>query len=100
VTLWTWWPPCAWRVGDGDIRADVCREVTFGDPFYFLDGPIAFGLLRACCWRWSGRGCLRTLWEKHSRRALLCSASPSLLVLIPGLGAKINGARRWIRIGR
>jgi cell division protein FtsW len=69
-----------------------------GDPFYFLERQFIFGFC----------GVLAALvvtrvpaeqWEKHSVTLLLLGIALLILVLIPGLGAKINGARRWLRIG-
>jgi cell division protein FtsW len=69
-----------------------------GDPFYFLERQFIFGFC----------GVLAALvvtrvpaeqWEKHSLTLLLLGLVLLTLVLIPGLGAKINGARRWLRVG-
>jgi cell division protein FtsW len=39
------------------------------------------------------------LWDKYSLGLLLFAILLLFLVLIPGLGATVNGARRWMRIG-
>lgn len=38
-------------------------------------------------------------WNRHSRVLLLLGFLLLLLVFLPGLGARINGARRWLRLG-
>jgi cell division protein FtsW len=69
-----------------------------GDPFYFLERQFIFG----CCGMLVALAVTRVpaeQWEKHSVTLLLLGLALLVLVLIPGLGAKINGARRWLRIG-
>jgi cell division protein FtsW len=39
------------------------------------------------------------LWHKYSLALILLAIALLVLVLIPGLGARVNGARRWLRIG-
>jgi len=70
---------------------------NLGDPFYFLERQFAFGLCGVLV-AWAVTRVPVDLWEKHSLALLLLGLSLLLLVLIPGLGAKINGARRWMRI--
>ena len=69
-----------------------------GDPFYFLERQFAFGLFGV-----AGAWCLTRVpaevWDRYSFALLLLAGVLLTLVLIPGLGAKINGARRWMRIG-
>jgi cell division protein FtsW len=71
---------------------------NLGDPFYFLERQFAFGLIGVLC------ACMLTrvpvqLWDKWGLPLLVLGLSLLLLVLIPGLGATVNGARRWMRIG-
>jgi cell division protein FtsW len=69
-----------------------------GDPFYFLERQFVFGLFGV-----AGAWCLTRVpaevWDRYSFALLLLAGVLLTLVLIPGLGAKINGARRWMRIG-
>jgi cell division protein FtsW len=69
-----------------------------GDPFYFLERQFGFGLFGVAV-GWCLTRVPAELWEKYSFALLLLAGLLLTLVLIPGLGAKINGARRWMRIG-
>ena len=69
-----------------------------GDPFYYLERQFLFGLCGVLA-AWVLTRVPAEQWEKHSLALLLLGLGLLLLVLIPGLGAKINGARRWLRIG-
>jgi cell division protein FtsW len=69
-----------------------------GDPFYFLERQFIFTLAGIAF----AFGMTRVpvhLWDKYSMALLLLALLLLTLVLIPGLGARVNGARRWLRIG-
>ena len=69
-----------------------------GDPFYFLERQFIFtaaGLLLG----WVVTRIPTELWDKYGLALLLLGLLLLALVLIPGLGARVNGARRWLRIG-
>jgi len=69
-----------------------------GDPFYYLERQFVFGLCGVAV-AWVVTRVPADFWEKHSLALLVLGLALLLMVLIPGLGAKINGARRWLRIG-
>ena len=69
-----------------------------GDPFYFLERQFAFGFCGVLL-AWIITRTPADLWEKNSVLLLLLGLALLLLVLVPALSAKINGARRWMRIG-
>ncbi len=52
-----------------------------------------------CCLRGLVTRVPTELWDKYSLALLLLGLLLLALVLIPGLGARVNGARRWLRIG-
>ncbi|GAC1301553.1 MAG: putative lipid II flippase FtsW [Steroidobacteraceae bacterium] len=71
---------------------------NLGDPFYFMERQFFFGLCGLGA-AWVVTRVPVEFWERHSLVLLLAGLALLLLVLIPGLGAKINGARRWMRVG-
>jgi cell division protein FtsW len=67
-------------------------------PFYFLERQFVFGFA-GLLFAWVVTRVPTELWDKYGL-ALLCVGLLLLfLVLIPGIGATVNGARRWLRIG-
>jgi cell division protein FtsW len=71
---------------------------NFSDPFYFLERQFIFalaGLMLA----WIMTRFPTELWHKYSLVLVVVALALLVLVLIPGLGARVNGARRWLRIG-
>jgi cell division protein FtsW len=69
-----------------------------GSPFYFLERQFIFGFA-GLLFAWLVTRVPTELWDKYSL-ALLCIGLLLLfLVLIPGIGATVNGARRWLRVG-
>ncbi len=40
-----------------------------------------------------------SVWERHARSLFLLSLVTLVLVLIPGIGTVVNGARRWLSLG-
>jgi cell division protein FtsW len=71
---------------------------NLGDPFYFLERQFFFGLVGVFA-AWILTRVPVNFWDKCSLPLLLLALLLLLLVLIPGLGATVNGARRWMRIG-
>ncbi len=69
-----------------------------GDPFYFLERQFVFSLVGLLC-AWLITRVPAQFWDRYSLALLLCGLLLLLLVLVPGLGATVNGARRWMRIG-
>jgi cell division protein FtsW len=73
-------------------------EKEAGHAFYYFQRQVTFvlaGLLAAAV----GLAVPTRLWEKHSIWLLLGAFLMLALVLVPGIGYTVNGARRWVRLG-
>jgi cell division protein FtsW len=68
------------------------------NPFYFLERQFAFGLA-GVVFAWVLTRVPSELWDKYSLPLLCMGVLLLVLVLIPGIGATVNGARRWFRVG-
>ncbi|RPI04061.1 MAG: hypothetical protein EHM71_14030, partial [Zetaproteobacteria bacterium] len=75
----------------------IRAQERFGDPMFFLKRQVI----------WAALGLLAMVWAmtwdpKRFQRVtpllFLASLLLLLLVLVPGIGLKINGARRWLRL--
>jgi cell division protein FtsW len=69
-----------------------------GNPFYFLERQFIFGAA-GLAFAWVVTRVPAELWDKYSLALLCVGLLLLVLVLIPGIGAMVNGARRWLRIG-
>ncbi|OHB76345.1 MAG: cell division protein FtsW [Planctomycetes bacterium RBG_16_59_8] len=70
----------------------------FSNPFYFLHRQLLWTLFSLMAFFVGFRIDYRT-WKKHALPILALAAVLLIVVLIPGIGTKLNGARRWLRIG-
>lgn len=68
------------------------------DATLFLRRQLLWVLLASCTFVLARTTELETL-RRHALPILLCAAGLLLAVLVPGVGRKIGGARRWIRLG-
>ena len=69
-----------------------------GNPFYFLERQFLFGAA-GLAFAWIVTRVPSELWDKYSLPLLCVGLLLLFLVLIPGIGATVNGARRWLRVG-
>jgi len=73
-------------------------EKETGQAFYYFKHQIVYvlgGLVAALI----GLAVPSRVWEKYSIYLLIGAFAMLVLVLIPGIGASVNGARRWVRLG-
>jgi cell division protein FtsW len=69
-----------------------------GNPFYFLERQFVFGAA-GLMFAWVVTRVPSEFWDKYSGVLLCLGLVLLMLVLIPGVGAIVNGARRWLRVG-
>ncbi len=73
-------------------------EKESGHAFYYFQRQVTFvlvGLVAAVV----GLAVPTRLWEKYSIWLLIGAFVMLALVLVPGIGYTVNGARRWVRLG-
>jgi cell division protein FtsW len=71
---------------------------SLGDPFHFFERQLLYVLLGVA----AGTVAVAiptTVWERYSMVLLGVAFVLLLLVLVPGIGAEVNGSRRWVRLG-
>ena len=80
------------------IASNVMAQTNYGDPFYFVKRQGMYAFL--------GVGALflgrKINYQKYQRWVypfLFISLTCLILVFIPGIGGKVRGAARWIRLG-
>ena len=73
-------------------------EKETGQAFYYFRRQVIYvlaGLVAALV----GVAVPTRLWDKYSIYLLIGAFAMLVLVLIPGIGTSVNGARRWVRLG-
>jgi cell division protein FtsW len=73
-------------------------EKETGEAFYYFQRQLIYvlaGLVAAA----AGLAVPTRVWDKYSMYLMAAALLLLLLVLIPGIGASVNGARRWMRLG-
>lgn len=71
---------------------------TYGDTWFFVKRHLVYlviGLTAAACVAMVPT----RLWQRYSSLILLCSIILLALVLVPGIGRRVNGAQRWLALG-
>lgn len=69
-----------------------------GSPFFYLQRQFIYSGVGVAV-AWAATRVPTELWEKYGTPLLFVGLLLLLLVLVPGIGAVVNGARRWLRVG-
>jgi len=76
----------------------VSAYVNFNDSYYFLKRQIIWAILGLLAMVFTMNVDYH-VWRKLSKPILLVTLALLVLVLVPGLGKVVNGARRWLGFG-
>ena len=69
-----------------------------GNAFFYLERQFSYGCVGVLM-AWAATRVPTQLWDRYSLPLMLFALALLLLVLVPGIGATVNGARRWLRVG-
>ncbi len=72
---------------------------NFGNPYYFFVRQIFLGVGFGSILFWLGLKIKISFYKRWAPLILLGSVFLVILVLLPGIGVSIGGARRWLRLG-
>lgn len=75
----------------------IRAQERFGDPNFFLKKQVIWATLGLLAMGWSMKWDLKRL-QRWTPILFLTSLFLLLLVLMPSVGIKVNGARRWLRL--
>ncbi len=71
----------------------------FGDPNYFVKHQILYGIFIGLPALWVMSRVDYHVWKKYAFPLMVAAIVALLLVLVPGIGLELLGAKRWINIG-
>lgn len=74
-------------------------RIRFGDEYYFFKRQLLFGVLPGLLILMVVKNIDYRFWKKVSLPFFITSIIFLILVFIPGFGAKIYGANRWVQLG-
>lgn len=74
-------------------------KIRFGDDYFFFKRQLFFGFLPGLLLLYISQKIDYNFWKKIAFPFFVTSVVLLILVFIPGIGAKIYGASRWIKIG-
>lgn len=77
----------------------VYSNTRFDDPYFFLKRQLFFGVLPGLVILFLTSKINYSFWRKVSVPLFILSVVCLILVFVPGFGAKIYGASRWLKLG-
>jgi cell division protein FtsW len=81
------------------LSASSVQALTnYGSAWYVFERQFAWAVIGAIAFFVSSRLDYR-IWQRHSRGLLAVGFIGLFVVLLPGIGIKVEGARRWIGMG-
>jgi cell division protein FtsW len=81
------------------LSASSVQALTnYGSAWYVFERQFAWAMIGAVAFFLSSRVDYR-IWQRHSRLLLAAGLIGLMVVLVPGIGVQVEGARRWIGFG-
>lgn len=77
----------------------VVSKVKFDDEYYFFKHQLFYGFFPGLVLMFIAQKINYTFWKKVAVPLFFLSVALLILVFIPGIGTKLQGASRWIRLG-
>jgi cell division protein FtsW len=74
-------------------------KIRFGDSYYFFKRQLFFGVIPGLLALYATQKIHYGFWKKISLPLFFVSIIFLILVFIPGMGTKIYGASRWVKLG-
>ncbi len=71
---------------------------SYGSAWYVFERQFIWALIGAAAFLVSARVDYR-VWQRHSRLLLALAFVGLAVVLVPGIGLEVDGARRWVGVG-
>jgi cell division protein FtsW len=80
------------------IASNVMAQAQYNDPYYFVKRQGIYGLLGIGA-LFAGRAINYQNYQRWVYHILFLSLLSLVLVFVPGIGGKVRGAARWLRLG-
>jgi cell division protein FtsW len=81
------------------LSASSVQALTnYGSAWYVFERQFAWAMIGAVGFFISSRLDYH-VWQRHSRALLAVGLAGLMIVLVPGIGVEVEGARRWIGLG-
>ena len=85
-------------VSSASISFSAASKFTHNDGWYFAKRHGVYAVLGIILAMFVATVPI-SLWEKYSSHFLIATLVLLIVVLIPGIGHKVNGSRRWLNLG-
>jgi cell division protein FtsW len=77
----------------------VVSKIRFGDEYYFFKHQLFFGIIPGLILLYIVQKVRYSFWKKISFPLFIISIILLILVFVPGVGIRLQGASRWINLG-
>lgn len=79
--------------------SSVAGFEKFGDPYYFVKRQLLYGILIGVPSMWVLSRIDYHIWKRYAFPIVVANIILLVMILVPGIGVELLGARRWVSIG-